>query len=360
MKLVVRIPLPLLAVAALMAIGCAGGHHDKGGGKTSARDPVVLTLGNPDPAGRDAMDFTAAVGRLSDGALRVDDRFRAPTTADYDRAVLRDVRAGRVDLGKLGVRSLDTLGVGGLRALVAPLLIDGLDVERRVLQSPVPGRLLPALGRLGLVGIALLPGEIRHPFGVTKALCAPEDYHGAEIGIRASGVADSTFRALGARPRTYLPGAGALEGLDGVELDTGTLEAGHYDAPGTTVTVNVGLWPRIQVLVMQRRRFLALSARQRRVLQPPPVGAVLQLGAPRARTRAVGARDGRRPCAVDPIASPRRRAGHRHAHRRLARRDGVRALERRDVGDRRSRGRIVVERRGHRPNGEPQSRQRAG
>ena len=47
-----------------------------------------------------------------------------------------------------------------------------------------------SLGRLGLQGIALLPGELRHPAGVTSDAVRPADFRGPTVEIRASGTGE--------------------------------------------------------------------------------------------------------------------------------------------------------------------------
>jgi hypothetical protein len=149
-----------------------------------------------------------------------------------------------------------------------------------VLESDLPARMLPSVGRLGLVGLAIVPGEIRRPFGVRRALIAPSDYRGETIGIRPSAVAAATFGALGATGKAYR--AGHLAGFDGAELDTYKLDTNNYDVPGSTLTANVGLWPRTQVIVMQREAYDALTPAQRDVLRRAAPAA---LGAEIARLR---------------------------------------------------------------------------
>jgi TRAP-type C4-dicarboxylate transport system substrate-binding protein len=262
----VRTLQAVAAGLALLCSGCGASGADKAGG-TSKPKPVVLTLRNSDYPGRDTTEFADAVQRLSGGSIRVVEQTKLATSPDFERLNLRDVRDGRVDMSKLAVRTLDTLGVKDLQALVAPLLIDSLALERTVLQSEVPGHMLPAVGRLGVVAVAMLPAEVARPFGRTRALLAPGDYRGAQIGFRRSNVAQATLQALGANTRPFMLRPGAMAGLDGAELDTNGLAGNRYDRPGSTLTANIGFWARLQMIVISRKAYASLAPAQRRALQ---------------------------------------------------------------------------------------------
>lgn len=249
----------------VVTTACSGSRADKAGGSASTK-PVVLTLatlGAPDP---DSMDFVAAVERLSRGSIQIQVKngWRA-NWIQNERLTAEDVRQGKVDLGVVGVRAWDTLGVKSFRALVAPLLVDSLGLERRVLASPLAERMLKGIERRGLVGLAIIPGRLRRPLGVSKALIGPADYRDAWIGIRPGGVAEATFRTLGAVPKGYNPGS--IRHLVGAELDLTTIATNHYDKQARALTANVVLWPSATTVVMNREVFDALPKRQQDVLR---------------------------------------------------------------------------------------------
>jgi TRAP-type C4-dicarboxylate transport system substrate-binding protein len=254
-----------LAALALACAGCLGSGATKAGG-TATPKAVVLTIENPDPGADDIAEYVETVERLSHGSIRFDIHSTSlqPGPVNYDRRVIADVRSGRMDAGKIAARTLDTVGVPDFQALVAPFLIDSLTLEQKVLASDLPARMLPAVSRLGVVGVALLPGAIRRPFGRRRAFMSLTDFRGARIGIRPSEVAAATFRALGGAGVPYP--VGHLAGLDGAELDPGTLVNNAFELPGSSLTANVGLWPRPLVIVMRRRAYDGLAAAQRQVL----------------------------------------------------------------------------------------------
>jgi hypothetical protein len=119
---------------------------------------------------------------------------------------------------------------------------------------------------LGVKGITLLPGEPRHPFGISHRLVIPSDYSGALFGIRPSFVSSTTLRVLGAAPRGYVPGE-LPRTFDGAELDFTTINGNGYDRPGSSLTVNVALWPRAFAVVANKDVLARLDPTQRAVLR---------------------------------------------------------------------------------------------
>jgi TRAP-type C4-dicarboxylate transport system substrate-binding protein len=261
-----------MVVVAAMAFGasaCAGSERDKAGGRADGKH-VVLTLANTDPdrTNLDSPDFVAAVERLSGHSIRVEVEFGWGAGDSGEKAEERavaDVRAGKVDLAVIPARAWDRLGVSSFRALLAPFLVDSLALQERVLTSPLADRMLKGVEALGLVGIAVLPGELRYPLGISKPLVAARDYRRATVGIRPTPVAERTFRALGATSQAYEPGA--ISGLDGAELGAVTIGWNRYEERAQAMTANVVFWPRAMTIVMNRRAYDALSEGQRDLLR---------------------------------------------------------------------------------------------
>ena len=256
------------AVLAALAAGCSVSHADKAGGSRPAK-PLVLTLAAHDDD-EAYSTFAAAVERLSHGAIAVKIIGNWGVTGDrreldFERGIIGAVRAGKVQLGIVGVRIWDTLGVDAFQALVAPFLIDSLELERRAIESPLASRALAMVEQHGVVGIAVLPGRLRRPLGITRPLIGVEDYRGAKIGTRPGAIARRTFRALGAQPATYVPTL--LSGFDGAENDPLTIAENSYDEGARALTGNVVLWPKPQTIVMNRRAYDSLRPAQQRILR---------------------------------------------------------------------------------------------
>ena len=267
-----RLAWLLLPALALVAAGCRSGT--KAGGQRE-EETVILSIATHDAADRDLAEYIAAVSRLSGSSIRFElkEGWRSEEV-ESDRGAVADVRAGKVDLAKVGVGSLDTLGVDDFQAVMAPFLVDGLGVEEKLFTSDLPGQMLVGVDRLGVRGVAMLPGEPRRPFGLTRRLLGASDYRNAVIGSAPSTVSGRTFRALGATTRGYLPRNLPPWDYEGAELDLLTLDLNRYDAPGSSLTANVAFWPRAFVVVANRSVFAKLTADQRRALRGAGPAAV--------------------------------------------------------------------------------------
>jgi TRAP-type transport system periplasmic protein len=255
----------LSAAVPLAAAGCGGtSSSDKAGGAREAK-PVVLTMANGNGSPIELEPFAAAVARLSGGTVRI--QFKndwRKGARSYETGVIGDVKAGKADLGWAGSRAFDSVGVAAFDALHAPLLVDSYALERRALESPMVTRMLAGLKPLGVVGLGVLPGPLRKPLGVSR-LVGPDDYRGKTLAISRSRVAQETLRALGARAKE-IPAGGSIAALDGIEQQVASIQGNTYDSVGKYLTANVNLWPRPQVLFMNKRAFAALGNTQRRAL----------------------------------------------------------------------------------------------
>jgi TRAP-type transport system periplasmic protein len=256
----------LLAALAVMltAAACSASGVDKAGG-TRTQQPVVLTLANHEQGPDDVQFWVEEVQRRSAGSLliQVTNRWRDQEFA-YDKGTIADVQAGKVQLAKVNARAYDTAGVTSFQALVAPFLIDNHTLEQRVLESDLMGEMLAGTNKLGLVGLAVLPAQLRKPLGVSRPLVTVKDYQGARIGVREGEIAKATFTALGATPVHTIPGR-PLNGLDGIELNFGTIKGNEQQAKA--VTSNVTFWPRPMTLVINRKAFESLTPSQQEALQ---------------------------------------------------------------------------------------------
>jgi TRAP-type C4-dicarboxylate transport system substrate-binding protein len=258
-----RLVVPLAVMAVL--VGCGSSGFNKAGDSQQHR-PVVLTLAyfNAGSGGLDG--FVRNVWRLSHGTIRIAIKYRwRYGQVKPETGLIGDVRAGKADLGVVGSRAWDSVGVDGFRALVAPLLIDSYALQDRVLRSPMTGQMLAGLRPLGLAGIGVLPGQLRKPLGITRPLLKPADYAGLKIGVQQSLVADATMNALGATP-VWFPAAGPITGFGGIEQQISAISGDQYDRAGKYLTANVNLWPRPLVVFASGKTWAALTPAQRRIL----------------------------------------------------------------------------------------------
>ena len=257
-------PVVLLAAMAVLA-GCGSPGFDKAGEK-QAGHPVVLTLASFLVDSSELDGFASNVWRLSGGTMRIDvkDRWRLGQVR-YENGLIADVRAGKADLGVVGSRAWDSVGVNSFDALTAPLLIDSYALQERVLRSPMIGQMLQGLRPLGLAGFGVLPGPLRKPLGITRPLLKPADYAGLKIGVQQSLVADATMRALGATP-VWFPAIGPITWFGGVEQQISLIAGNQYDRAGRYLTANVSLWPRPLVLFANDNTWARLTTAQRHIL----------------------------------------------------------------------------------------------
>src|SRR5215469_9383379 len=270
MKLTKAGALLALALAATIASGCgASGGGDKAGG--TAGGPVVLRMASATSDLSNSLpvaDFIRRIRVLSGGTVRIKVISQWGDYAPNNEAqVVHAVAAGTVDLGWAGSEAFDVVGVPGLRALSAPMLIDSYPLENAVLKTALPMRMLAGLSRVHVTGLAVLGDSLRHPIAVRRPLLAPADWRGLSIGTYRSGVQEQAIRALGATPvvafgpyRIHDLATGAIQGF---ELDMQRYV--HVVSPSSAryVTANVVLWPLFDVVFANPARLASLTAQQR-------------------------------------------------------------------------------------------------
>jgi TRAP-type C4-dicarboxylate transport system substrate-binding protein len=263
--------LILAATAAFAAAACAGGDagEDKAGGPGA---PVVLRLANTN--GR--LDFTPAVEYfvkqvedLSGGNLRIEaaDQW-GDYASDAEQQVVKDVSAGKIDLGWVGTRVFDTLDVKSFQALTAPMLVDSYALENAVIESGITEQMMQGLDDLGVAGLGVLADGLRKPVGVTGTILAPADWQGITFGTLRSNGQVEAIRALGATPAQIFGDEreAALENKTIQGFETSVWIHQHNPALAHLapyVTSNVTLWPQMDVLLANPASLEALTARQR-------------------------------------------------------------------------------------------------
>lgn len=231
----------------------------------------MLTLASTPSAVADVRPvdvFVRRVAAVSHGALRIRviDQWGA-YAPDAEVREVGAVAAGKLDLGWVGSRVFDVLGVRSFDALSAPMLIDSYPLEGAVLRSRIPDRMLGALERLHVTALGMLGNSLRRPISVQRPLLSPTFWRGTSFGTYRSEVQESAIHALGARPvRAF--GTDRLRALDlgliqGFEFDLyrdnriGLWPRARY------VVGNVVLWPEFDVLFANPDRFASLTAEQR-------------------------------------------------------------------------------------------------
>jgi TRAP-type transport system periplasmic protein len=243
--------------------------------------PVVLRMAirdgdfGGDPA---AADFVSRVKRLSHGALKIEVEPDWGNGAhDAEQQLVGAVSTGKVDLGAVGTRALDEFGVTSFQALTAPLLIDSYRLERAVIASPIPGRMLSELSKLKLTGLGVLGEGLRKPVAVDRPLLGPADWRGITFATFRSRAAAATVHALGARAADLWGGAlsDALTAgrVQGAENDLLVYYGNARQTIAPYVTTNVNLWPRTEVVFANSARLAQLTTEQYSWLRAAATGA---------------------------------------------------------------------------------------
>jgi TRAP-type transport system periplasmic protein len=171
-----------------------------------------------------------------------------------------------MDLGSVGTRVFDTLGVNSFEALGAPMLIDSYPLEQAVIASDIPGQMLASLDQLDLTGLAVLGGGLRKPIAVERALLGPSDWQGiAFAGFRSQAQAEAV-EALGAQPSDVI-GSALTEALGNGQVQAAennllVYQYGSRHSVAPYVTANVNLWPRTVALLANTGRFSKLTDEQ--------------------------------------------------------------------------------------------------
>ncbi len=264
----------VLAALAMTVAACSGSSGDKAGG-AEKQEPVVLTFasitGDIQPQ---LQVFAAEVARRSDRTLRIEfkPKWRGGDP-DAERGTIEDVKAGKVDMAWVGARVFDRLGVRSFQALLAPLLVDSYELEGRVFDSGIPTSMLNGVEELGVVGIGVLPGQLRRLLGVSHPFLRPSDFDGQVIGGAENELSVRTFRALGATLEA-LPVGGSLEGLDGTEQHLEGIWSNRYNKNAKYVGANVNFWPRPLVIIAGKGVFESLAPKQQAVLREAAAAAV--------------------------------------------------------------------------------------
>jgi TRAP-type C4-dicarboxylate transport system substrate-binding protein len=253
---------------ALVLSACAGPPARTG----RAADPVVLrTMYGNGPGGVGA-DLLEEVVRASAGtSVVLGAATQLPTAAaseDEEGGTLDALRAGRSDLSVIRADRLAGAGALSLSPLQLPLLIQAPEHAVRVAADPVATDLMADLDRIGVVGLALVPGGARHPFTHgAKAFTAPTDYRGAVVNTRVGPGVQAIVTALGATTDHSVGEVRTrkVERHEVAGIETSFQQPGAVTLPAVAVS-NLTLYTKFDVVVVRRSAYDALSAEQRRRL----------------------------------------------------------------------------------------------
>jgi TRAP-type C4-dicarboxylate transport system substrate-binding protein len=277
---------PALLAGLLSAVAAGCGPHGGGDKAGGSRAPTVLRLavayGADQPDAPLVREFASRVAGLSGGSLRMRVVFAAPgrQTAAPEARVAQMVRDGEFELGWIGARAWDRVGVTSFQALQAPFLVTDLGLLGRIATGPLAARMLAGLDGHGFVGLALVPDRLRYPMGVRHPLASPDDFAGARVRVIPSRATEALMRALGATP-VHVSGdevgvAVANGKFDGTEASLGSDSAREGD---NFLTANVPLFAKALTLFASRTAYVRLDDHQRAVLRKAAEQTVAQVAA---------------------------------------------------------------------------------
>jgi len=277
---IAAMPFALACVPVLGACGSSSSGTEVGTGTTSAAtvttvervvDDLTLLVGVT-PGWEAVIDpWRAAVGEQSDGQLRAvldlawqDAHKRQQVELDIVDAVAN----GDLDIGYVGSRAFNALGVSDFDGLTAPFLVDSYELQDTVLDSDMPARMLAKVEPLGVSGLALVAGPLRYPLGIERPLLEPTDFAGITFHTWPSATNAATAAALGS---THVD-------MFGVErddaIDAGTIDATensltwmYNNGRASYATIDAPLWPATGVLIANPDMLSRLSTDQRAALQ---------------------------------------------------------------------------------------------
>ena len=258
----------LALIAAVMMAGCSSPGTGKAGGAPPAAPNGTITLtfasANLQPADT---TFAALVSQDSGGHLRL----RTVNSYDgrstnVDQTIASDLQKGKLDVGDVGSRAWESLGVEAFRAYQDPFLV----TSRELLDAAVTGRvaagLLATLKPAGLTGLAIMPDSIRYLYS-TRPLTTPAQFSGAKIRIIDSATTGEVLRSLGAIPVTGIAsGPAAVQALrDGtvtaVESNPLSAVENGYVQVAPYVVVNAPLFAKTTTFAVNSAKLASLPAR---------------------------------------------------------------------------------------------------
>jgi len=262
-RLLALAAVTLAAGIALTSCGSPLGHSG------TTIEPVTLTSTWGNGPGGVGSDVLAALAEPGDSPVTVSPPAAMTGRAadDEEGGALAELQAGTADVSVIRADRLVEAGAESLAPLQAPLVVTNNEQAAAIAADPIAETLMSDLRDIGLVGIALAPGGLRHPFGYGEPLLGPADYEGQTINTRVGPGVDAIIAALGADVDHSVGQEredGALSGrLRGIEVSLQQYQA--VTAPAV-LTTDVVLYEKFDVIVVRADAFDSLSPAQQEEL----------------------------------------------------------------------------------------------
>ena len=248
----------IVATGLACALAACGSANDlnKEGTKIAARK-VTLTMFSSEGPTTDTTYFDAQVAQRTHGQLRVvmEAGYSNANQAN-ERRLAAALRENKVQMGYIPSRAweLDGRRVLDFRALQAPFLVTSYPLLRAVTTGGVAAQMLASLSRNGIVGLGLVPEELRLVLG-RRPLVSASEFRGARLRVVASPTSVLVFRALGAIALTNITPRGTATDLsdghiDGIESDPFNIANNSYVPDAMYLPSNVALFAKAETLVI--------------------------------------------------------------------------------------------------------------
>ena len=263
----------LALAASILALGAGcGGRGTKAGG--SAPRVVTLTMDAPDGPTADEQYLQRQISVQTHGGVRIvlDNQDYSSIDPDNEARLVRDLRSGKASFAWLPARAWERGSpIRVFRALQAPFLIDGYTLEARIANGPIARGMLRSLSRVGMVGLGLVPNELRRPLG-RFPLVSAASFRGARIRVVTSPTSVLDLRAIGAIPLTNFTADQVSTALghgrlDGVESEVRSIEDNYYTREAPYLPSNLTLFAKLQTVVIRDDAFARLSPADRAALR---------------------------------------------------------------------------------------------
>jgi TRAP-type transport system periplasmic protein len=254
------------ALTAALAVGaCDSGDTQRAGGEPADTTAKVLRLANANGSTGELQLFINQVEKDSNGRLRIEpvNSWRKGET-HYETGLIQDVKAGKADLGWVGSRVLAAVGVKSFEPLHAPFLIDSYEVENHVLEGDADERMLADLERIGLAGVAVLPGPLQY-LQLDREVDGPAGIAGLRIAYYDSPLHKAALTALGAQPAA-IPTEAPISGLNGVAVQAVAINGNGYHNTAKYTVADTPLWPRPFVVFANNESWTSLPQADRDII----------------------------------------------------------------------------------------------
>jgi TRAP-type C4-dicarboxylate transport system substrate-binding protein len=264
----VRLWAALAAVVALAAAGCQAAGTSKAGGapETVANGTITLTFASADLLPVDSA-FIALVSQYSGGHLKLRPEYSFNTySTSVDQTIAAALQKGTLDVGDVGSRAWESLGVEAFRAYQEPFLISSRELLDQAASGRVAAGLLPTLKPAKITGLAIVPDSIRYLYS-TRPLTTLAQFRGARIRINVSDTSAEVITDLGAVPVTSVAsGSAAVQALRAGRLTAiesnpvNAIENGYVQV-APYVVVNAPLFAKTDTLAINSAVLAKLPAR---------------------------------------------------------------------------------------------------